>query len=267
MGLLPGILYHMPPPPSFQEGELAGLRAAQELAYACAREIAGLMQEGWTERQVARLMDVWLRDHGVLSVFHKSFAWFGERTRFDGMRRWWDFLPTDRPLKAGEPVILDTAPVFRGYPADIGYPCSLGRHERLDQGRLFLKSLRGTVLELFNGGLSGAEVCEAAVRHIRKAGYEPVHHRYPGAVLGHRLHLLRESWRPSLPIPFGWHAVSKLLSRGVVPDLLNEEHQGKLLGGWAIEPHIGGAGFGCKFEEMLVVDERGARWLAGEVPW
>ena len=40
----------------------------------------------------------------------------------------------------------------------------------------------------------------------------------------------------------------------MVPDLLNEEHQGNLTGGWAIEPHLGGDGFGCKFEEMLVVD-------------
>ena len=51
------------------------------------------------------------------------------------------------------------------------------------------------------------------------------------------------------------------------PLQLNEDHRGQLLGVWAIEPHFGGKGFGSKFEEMIVVDESGARWLSEEIPW
>ena len=266
--MLKELLYRMPYAHAFPPEELEGLRKAQALSYRCAREIARELQEGWTEKQAARLMDVWLRDNGVKAHFHKSFAWFGERTRFDGMTTWFDFLPSARRLKAGDAIILDTSPMVAGYAADIGYATSLGPNSGLDAGKRTLAELRETILKLFSTrGFTGADICEAVVRHIRQAGYEPVHHRYPGAVLGHRLHRMSEGWRPPLPIPFSWQAVSKLLSRGVVPDLLNEEHQGNLMGGWAIEPHLGGRGFGCKFEEMLVVDEKGARWLAPETPW
>jgi len=266
--MIKSLLYRMPYSHSFPEEELEGLRAAQALSYRCARDIAKELQEGWTEVQTARLMDTYLRDSGVKAHFHKSFAWFGDRTRFDGMTNWFQFLPSDRRLRAGDAIILDTSPIFNGYAADIGYSTSLGPNAKLDQALKTLASLRESILALFTKRkLSGAEICEAVVLHIRQAGYEPVHHRYPGAVLGHRLHRMTEAWRPPLPIPFSWQAVTKILSRGVVPDLLNEEHQGNLLGGWAIEPHLGGDGFGCKFEEMIVVDEKGARWLAPETPW
>lgn len=270
--LLRGLLYGIPRSRALSPEQLAGLAESQALAYSCAKMIARELREGWTEAQAARLMDVYLRDCGVRVFFHRSFAWFGERTRFDGMRRWRDFSPSSRPLKPGEAVILDTAPVYRGYPADIGYPTSLGPNESVQRGRQTLADLRQAVLELFSrgllkGGITGGDICEAIARRIRKEGYDPVHHRYPGAVLGHRLHPLSEGWRPPTFIPFGWAALSRLLSQGVYPDLLNEEHQGDLAGAWAIEPHLGGPGFGCKFEEVFLADDKVARWLSPGIPW
>lgn len=213
-------------------------------------------------------MDVYLRDHGVKTHFHKSFAWFGDRCRFDGVKNLFDFLPTSRRLKPGDSIILDTAPVYKGYPADIGYSCSLGENQELKKGQEFLAAMRQVILELFNSpGLSGGDICGAAARHIEKAGYDVVHHRYPGAVLGHRLHAMNEKWRPPTFIPFSWQVFTRFLSEGVFPDLLNEEHRGDLLGAWAIEPHFGGPGWGCKFEEVLIVDKNGARWLSPEAPW
>ncbi len=272
MGLIRDLLYTLPGKPRLSPEDLAGLEASQALAYKCAKDIAAEMKEGWTEKRVAGLMDTYLADHGVRTHFHKSFAWFGERTRFDGMTAWAHFLPSDRVLRPGENVILDTAPVVAGFASDIGHPTSLGPNPRLDEGRAFLAGLRETIRELFESsakgsGLSGADVCEAVVRHIRRAGFDPVHHRYPGAVLGHRLHKVTESWRPPLPIPFSWQAVAGVVTRGIYPELLNEAHQGHLEGVWAIEPHFGGAGYGCKFEEMLIVDGEGARWLSKDIPW
>jgi hypothetical protein len=135
-----------------------------------------------------------------------------------------------------------------------------------------LRALRAEIPALFaqaarRPGLSGGDVCESVVRRIRDAGYDPVHHRYPGGVLGHRLHPGSEGWRPPTLTPFGWQAVSGVVRGGYFPELMNEDHRGDLIGGWAIEPHLGGKGFGAKFEEMLVVDEAGARWLCEEAPW
>lgn len=252
--------------------QIQGMAESQSLAYSCAKEIAREMREGWTEAQAARLLDVSLADHGVKTHFHKSFAWFGSRSRFDGVKNLTDFLPTNRPLKPGDAVILDTAPVYKGYPADIGYSTSLGPNEELAKGLELLKKLRGLILELFDRGakgtgLTGGDICEGVVRHISKGGYDVVHHRYPGAVLGHRLHPMSEGWRPPTFNPFSFQTYARFLQEGVIPDLLNEEHRGDLAGAWAIEPHFGGKGFGCKFEEVIVAGTDGARWLSTEIPW
>lgn len=254
------------------DAECQGMAASQALAYAGAKAIAAELREGWTEAQAARLLDVYLADHGVKSAFHKSFAWFGERSRFDGMRRWLDFLPSGRVLKPGDAVTLDTAPFYRGFPADVGYSFACGPHDELARARRFLSSLREVIRELFASavarpGLSGGDISAAIARRIVGAGYDAVHHLYPGGVLGHRLHPAKEGWRPPTFTPFGFAAVARVLAGGYYPELLNEEHRGGLLGAWAIEPHLGGAGFGCKFEEILLVDEKGARWLSPEVPW
>lgn len=272
MGLIRNLIYSLPRRHELSLTDREGLAISQALAYQCAKHIAGEIREGWTEAQTARLMDVYLRDHGVRNYFHKSFAWFGERARFDGVKKLRDFLPTDRVLKPGDSVILDTAPVYKGYPADIGYSCSLGDNEEVRRGRRFLGELRGVILELFQrgaegSGLSGGDICDAVVRRIRQEGYDVVHHRYPGAVLGHRLHPMSEGWRPPTFIPFGFGTLSRFLVEGVYPDLLNEEHRGDLAGAWAIEPHFGGNGFGCKFEEVMIVDSAKAHWLSPETPW
>jgi Xaa-Pro aminopeptidase len=248
---------------------LEGFAAAQSLAYRCAKTIARELREGWTEAQAARLMDVWLMDHGVRNFFHTSFAWFGERTRFDGMRRWRDFIPGGRALRPGEAVILDTAPVVGGWPADIGYSTSLGPNQDVERGREFLAQLRRDIALTFskNNGSIGARVCGLVEGSIRAQGYDVVHRRYPGGVLGHRLRRSSDAWRPPTFIPFGWTALASVLRHGPASELLNESQRGDPAGTWAIEPHFGGAGFGCKFEEVLVVDGQGARWLSSQIPW
>jgi hypothetical protein len=35
---------------------------------------------------------------------------------------------------------------------------------------------------------------------------------------------------------------------------------------WAVEPHLAFEGVGVKFEEILVIDENGARWLDDDLP-
>jgi hypothetical protein len=60
---------------------------------------------------------------------------------------------------------------------------------------------------------------------------------------------------------FGWQSYWEFLSRGLFGQLLNAHYEGKLEGLWAIEPHIGGPGFGAKFEQLLWVQDGKAEWL------
>ena len=72
--------------------------------------------------------------------FHLPFAWFGDRTAFVNFRIPLQFFPTDRRLEPGMPFILDMAPVYKGFTADIGYSGSLGLNPVQDR---LMADLRG----------------------------------------------------------------------------------------------------------------------------
>ncbi len=248
--------------PSREERE--AFLACQRLAQRAAMEVASLAQEGWTEKQAANLLTTYLRDCGARSFFHEGFAWFGERTRFTGIHGYRGFMPSGRRLAAGEVFILDVAPIYRGYSSDIGYTTSLGPCPALDKAKVFLAQLRADIPALFNGRRAGEDIWNNVDDKIREAGYDNIHQLYPFSVLGHRVHnhMPGENFRLKF-LNFGWQSYWSLMSRGLFGQLLNPRFNGSLAGLWAIEPHIGGAGFGAKFEEILVVPPGGgpAHWL------
>lgn len=242
------------------EEEKKGFVDCQRLAQSAVREIASLLQQGWSERQAADQIEIYLRDHGVKAFFHKPYAWFGERSRFDGISRYADYMPTDRILRPGEPYILDVAPILHGYVADIGYSDCLGANVAFEEAITFLKQLRREIPSFFSEQLSGGAVCQRIETEMVKAGYDLQHRCYPFSVIGHRVYITPGGFDWSI-LHFGWQSFWSLLSRGLVGQLLNENHEGDLLGFWAIEPHLGTQLFGAKFEEILVVEANTAYWL------
>src|SRR5262245_25408357 len=62
--------------------DVEGFERAQRLGFDCAKTVARELREGWSEKKIAKRMDEYLLDHGVKSFFHRSFAWIGERSRF-----------------------------------------------------------------------------------------------------------------------------------------------------------------------------------------
>jgi Xaa-Pro aminopeptidase len=177
------------------------------------------------------------------------------------VRHYPDFLSARRVIRPGEVYILDVAPIYKGYIADIGYTSSLGENPELDEAMDFLAELKREIPLLFVGQNTGRTVWQSIDRRIKEAGYDNIHQLYPFAVLGHRVHKVKaETPLPSL-INFGWQSIWEFASRGIFGQLLNMNYVGELTGLWAIEPHIGTPGFGAKFEEILVVDHGGARWL------
>lgn len=243
---------------------LAGFKKAQALAFEGARTIAGMMTEGWTEQQAASLLATWLGDHGVKSFFHYPYAWYGERTRFNGINRklYHQFMPTARRLRADDVYILDVAPIVGGYTCDIGYTGSLNPHAELAEAQVFLKTLRADIKDLFSTQQHGADIWNAIDQKILAAGYDNIHKLYPFSVLGHRLHRTGEKAGHLKLLNFGWHSYWALSARGVFGQLMNQNFIGNLDGLWAIEPHIGRPDFGAKFEEILVVKDGAAEWLA-----
>lgn len=250
--------------------DLIGFRNVQRLAYESVIAVGKLLTEGWTEKQAAQLIETYLRDYGVKAFFHKPFVWFGERTRFAGIqrRRYWQFNPTDRRLQADDVVILDTAPILDGYVGDIGYTLSLKPLPKLEKALSHLRMLRKKIPHWADEFIhSGKNLWDVVDQKIQEAGYDNIHKIYPFEVLAHRVHRVPLSqWGFPTPLRFSLHSFWSILSRGLYGELLNPENKKSLQGLWAIEPHIGGDGFGAKFEEILVIDDKGSHWLDDKVP-
>lgn len=243
--------------------DIEGFLKCQLLAQRGAAEIAGLMREGWTERQTADLLNTWLQDNRVRGFFHKAFVWFGDRTRFRGVKTYWDYSPSDRVLRENEIFILDVAPILDGYICDIGYTGCFGDNPAYKKAMAFLAEVRAWIPALFSEkARRGGKIWDEIDARIRAAGYDNIHAQYPFAVLGHRVHKVRLKAPEFAFVNFGMQSYWEFFSRGVFGQLLNTNYEGDLTGLWAIEPHIGTPEFGAKFEEILVVDKDGARWIA-----
>ena len=128
-------------------GDVEQFRKVQRLAYDAVTDVERRLSAGMTEKQVAGLIDAYLREHGVAEYFHKPFAWFGDRTAFVDFRTDFAFFPTNNRLAWGMPVILDVAPTLEGYAADIGYSCCFGENTLLSRMQRDLLEYRTLVLD------------------------------------------------------------------------------------------------------------------------
>ncbi|MGW7126875.1 M24 family metallopeptidase [Streptomyces bobili] len=260
--------------------DLRGFQRVQRLAYECAQEVAARLKPGVTEREAARMQREWLRARGVRDWFHLPFAWFGDRTAFVGFRVPLQFFPTDRRLEPGMPFILDMAPVFEGFTADIGYSGALGGHPLQELLMDDLEAHRELILREVREGRSLREIYQDVDRLMVRQGYANRHRAYPFGVIAHKVDRVRERrWSPRL-FGFGTQAL-----KGLASDALHGHREGwsplwspyrfsdhpPWPGLWAVEPHLGFRGTGAKFEEILVVTDsrdpaESAFWLDDDLP-
>jgi Xaa-Pro aminopeptidase len=251
--------------------EVAGIAAAQRVTRAVVHEVAEGLAPGQTEREAAERLEAGLRRSGVRRWLHTPYAWFGERTRFAGFHAWEpDALPTDRRLEEGEPFILDAAPFVDGHPADYALSRSLGPDPRHDTMCRTLAKLKTGLVEWARRAQTGRALFDSAGVAIREAGFDVVHHLYPGAVLGHRLdglprwlqRLPRIGWgfQPPLVAGYGLALLRHSLTGSPYP-LINHVAADRPVGIFAIEPHLAAGSVGAKFESVLVVDGDETRWL------
>jgi Xaa-Pro aminopeptidase len=256
--------------------ELDGFRAVQRLAYDCAEAIAGTLEVGSTERDVASTMQRWLIDRGVDDWFHQPFAWFGDRTAFRGFRVPTQFFPTNRALEPGMAYILDCAPIVDGYTADIGFSGSLGDNPIVERLLADLAPHRDVILDGVRGGAPLRDIYDDVDALLARQGLDNRHRKYPGAVLAHRVERVR-SRGPRVTV--GRFGVRSLQSLGRMIRDGRRAGWSPLWGPtrasahpptpglWAVEPHVAFRGVGAKFEELLVVTADGdAFWLDDDVP-
>jgi len=264
---------------SATEQSLEGFRRSQRLAYDVAEAVAAELVPGMTEKQAAARLRAAAAERGVHEWFHLPFAWFGDRTAFDGRWHPLKFFPTDRPLVEGMPVILDLAPVVDGYASDIGYSCSLGQNPVLDRMMDDLAAHRVLILDGLRAGRTLAAVYRDVDALLARQGYQNRHRRYPSRVIAHKVGRV-PTHRDNLVIGgFGLPAMrflrteagaAKRNGAGHGPPLWNDAASSEVHpspGLWAVEPHLGFRGVGAKWEELLVVHADGdIAWLDDDLP-
>jgi hypothetical protein len=261
----------------FSSSALAQFHKLQCQSFEILETVAATLVGGETEKEVARELVGRYRASGAGSFFHLPVVLFGERTALPGDWALGNFFPRTRALQSGDSVILDAAPLFDGFLVDTSYSFCFGESTIHREMMIHLSQYRDSVVDAVNRGDSFKTIAEDVSVTLKAAGYEPVHTKHPGEVLGHRA-----IKAPNLPFQLrmqGFDAISlswfKLQDSLAMKGLGNKSPLWNTLrssehpphdGLWLVEPHAGCGAVGAKWEEILVIEQGRARWLDDSPP-
>lgn len=261
----------------FSAEALDHFRDLQRLSFAILETMAASLQEGQTEKEVTRALVRAYRDAGASSFFHLPVALFGERTALPGKWPIGKFFPKSKQLEPGDSVILDAAPLFKGYLVDTSYSFCFGQNEIHKKMMNDLGTFRDKVCDAVNAGQSFKEIADDVLTDFDTLGCEPAHTKHPGEVLGHRA-------VKTAQLPFKWRisgfdglsltwfgikdklATSGLGRRSPLWNSSKASDHAPHDGLWLVEPHAGKGPVGAKWEEILVIEDGKARWLDDNPP-
>jgi len=284
----------------YSSSELEGFKYIQKLAYDAVIFVRSELKSGITEKLASRMVSDYLESKGVERYFHRPFAWFGDRTRFKNFKRplmmpekllkfanfdfhldlphfGEDFQPSDRRLEKGMAVILDVAPVYNDYAADIGYSFSYGENKEVGEALRDLKGLRPLILKLIKEGKTLKDIYKETEDLMVKRGYDNCHSIYPLGVLGHKIGKMPKNFLEKKTLmgfsPSSYLYFGKQLGKSLVrkrnektPFMTDTANFPPEPGLWAIEPHMGKGDVGVKFEEIMVITDSDAYWLDDGLP-
>ncbi len=262
---------------NFSASALDHFRDLQRLSFSILETMAANLQQGQTEKEVTRALVRAYRDAGASSFFHLPVALFGERTALPGKWPVGKFFPKSKALEPGDSVILDAAPLFKGYLVDTSYSFCFGENGVHKKMMADLAQFRARVCNEINTGKSFKQIADGVLNTFESLGYEAAHTKHPGEVLGHRA-------VKTTNLPFNWRisgfdglsltwfglkdkwAISGLGSRSPLWNSSKASDHAPHDGLWLVEPHAGAGPVGAKWEEILVIDGGKARWLDDNPP-
>jgi hypothetical protein len=263
---------------NFTDHELDRFREYQRLSYEILEAEAERLEPGISEKQVTRRLRAAFHKAGAHNYFHVPVALFGERSSYPGEFGPFEALSTAKKLAETDVVILDAAPIFDGYTVDTSHAHNFSGTPVFDTIDAELPVLRNMIHTRINEGGTFQKIAWEVDDYIRERGFENCHRKHIGAVLGHRVTKASSQrfcgWSiKGLAVKqVSWFLARSQFSRGRFRNRTpNWNHTNTCkgvapFGLWAVEPHLAKDGVGAKFEEILLIDEHGARWLDDDLP-
>ncbi len=148
------------------DAEIALLRRAQAITVAAFVEVSARIVAGMTEKDVAWELEKAVRAHGGEGLGFPTIVGAGE----NGARP--HHTVTDRPIRAGEPIVIDMGARYEGYGGDLTRTIVVGEPD--EQFRciydIVLRAMRHAE-EVARPGMTSGELDAAARGVIAEAGY------------------------------------------------------------------------------------------------
>ncbi|MCL4534673.1 MAG: aminopeptidase P family protein [Bacteroidetes bacterium] len=216
------------------ESEHAAIRKAAALTdQALAHVLAG-MRPGTTEREVAWGLECWMREHGAEGMAFRPIVASGPNAALPHAGA------SERPIAAGDPVVIDIGARLDGYCGDLTRSFCLRK-----AGPRYLEVYRAVgeaqqaALSTMRAGVSGKEIDTIARERLMAAGYGEAF----GHSLGHGVGLVVHEG-PRLA-----QTSTDVLAEGMVVTV----EPGVYLPGWG----------GVRTEDLVIVRKDGVEVLSG----
>ncbi|MCH7836229.1 MAG: aminopeptidase P family protein [Chloroflexi bacterium] len=146
--------------------EIAAIQRAVDLGDEAFESVANRIEPGWTERQVAWEIEKYAREHGADGLSFETIVAAGPWGAMPHAQ------PRDRPIQAGEPVVIDMGVRVDGYCSDLTRTITAGGEDgRFREIYDIVLTAQLTAEELVQSGMNGAEAHMLAHNVITEAGY------------------------------------------------------------------------------------------------
>lgn len=146
--------------------EVAALQRAVDVGDSAFAAVAGRMEPGWTEKRVAWEIEKHARENGAEGLSFETIVAGGPWGAMPHAQ------PRDRPIEAGEPLVIDMGVRVDGYCSDLTRTVVVGgANGRFREIYDIVLTAQLAAEELVKSGMSGEEAHMLAHNVIAEAGY------------------------------------------------------------------------------------------------
>jgi Xaa-Pro aminopeptidase len=146
--------------------EIALLQRAVDIGDAAFAAASERIEPGWTEKQVAWAIEVHARENGAESLSFPTIVAAGPWGAMPHAQ------PRDRPIGAGEPIVIDMGVIADGYCSDLTRTVVVGKpNTKFQEIYDIVLTAQRTAEELIRSGTTGEEAHMLAHNVIAEAGY------------------------------------------------------------------------------------------------